>query len=535
MKKKLITVCVALLILALLSACNSQESSSKKEMSGYIHENGSAEVILADEKTASYSGDYYSVETSQNRKNIALLGKNGDLSIAQGTETQCIDQEVQAVKLLGNGLLLYSKLKYNGRLYAPIDTYTFDVVMNGQEIFELYDYATGQITELGTDLKYTSDISTRNILFAAPSSNGQYILKLFSVGKETPVVLLQSENALSPLGISSDGKIYVWAEEHDSQYYIYLYANNETFELFSCADVKDYNVNVSFAANNKHILVACTGSDVLATWTDKTGVSLYNLPSPLHSCDIYTTSGLLSQYQKDAPATIYVLADNLEDDGITSSIYAISNSGRQTKIANKILDFEIRGKSLYYTDSTGNLYYANLSGNVIKNEAQVDTAICDFSVSPNGNKVAYIKHSTNENRALLFISEKASTPFLINDNVYDRNIMGYHSMVAKFSLNSNKLYYFSNPVEISDSTEYDSWIGSNYLAELMQFNISENDSTQIAENAFTELISENSDGFCGDGGIWYCKYKTTSDEKHICDLVFWNGKESKVIAIDIIK
>lgn len=52
MKKKLITVCVALLILALLSACNSQESSSKKEMSGYIHENGSAEVILADEKTA---------------------------------------------------------------------------------------------------------------------------------------------------------------------------------------------------------------------------------------------------------------------------------------------------------------------------------------------------------------------------------------------------------------------------------------------------------------------------------------------------
>lgn len=49
MKKKLITVCVALLILALLSACNSQESSSKKEMSGYIHENGSAEVILADE------------------------------------------------------------------------------------------------------------------------------------------------------------------------------------------------------------------------------------------------------------------------------------------------------------------------------------------------------------------------------------------------------------------------------------------------------------------------------------------------------
>lgn len=61
-------------------------------------------------KTASYSGDYYSVETSQNRKNIALLGKNGDLSIAQGTETQCIDQEVQAVKLLGNGLLLYSKL-----------------------------------------------------------------------------------------------------------------------------------------------------------------------------------------------------------------------------------------------------------------------------------------------------------------------------------------------------------------------------------------------------------------------------------------
>lgn len=63
MKKKLITVCVALLILALLSACNSQESSSKKEMSGYIHENGSAEVILADEKTASYSGDYYSVET----------------------------------------------------------------------------------------------------------------------------------------------------------------------------------------------------------------------------------------------------------------------------------------------------------------------------------------------------------------------------------------------------------------------------------------------------------------------------------------
>ena len=99
-------------------------------------------------------------------------------------------------------------------------------------------------------------------------------------------------------------------------------------------------------------------------------------------------------------------------------------------------------------------------------------------------------------------------------------------MVAKFSLNSSKLYYFSNPVEISDSTEYDSWIGSNYLAELMQFNISENDSTQIAEN---------SDGFCGDGGIWHCKYKTTSDEKHICDLVFWNGKESKVIAIDIIK
>ena len=36
MKKKLITVCVALLILALLSACNSQESSSKKEMSGYL-------------------------------------------------------------------------------------------------------------------------------------------------------------------------------------------------------------------------------------------------------------------------------------------------------------------------------------------------------------------------------------------------------------------------------------------------------------------------------------------------------------------
>ena len=108
-------------------------------------------------------------------------------------------------------------------------------------------------------------------------------------------------------------------------------------------------------------------------------------------------------------------------------------------------------------------------------------------------------------------------------------------MVTKFSLNSNKLYYFSNPVEISDSTEYDSWLGSNYLAELMQFNISENDSTQIAENAFTELVSENSDGFCGDGGIWYCKYKTTSEEKHICDLVFWNGKESKVIAIDIIK
>ena len=52
----------------------------------------------------------------------------------------------------------------------------------------------------------------------------------------------------------------------------------------------------------------------------------------------------------------------------------------------------------------------------------------------------------------------------------------------------------------------------------MKFNISENDSTQIAENAFTELISENSDGFCGDGGIWYCKYKTTSDEKYICDL-----------------
>ena len=52
MKKKLITVCTILLLLALLSACNSQESSSKKEMSGYIHENGSAEVILADEKTA---------------------------------------------------------------------------------------------------------------------------------------------------------------------------------------------------------------------------------------------------------------------------------------------------------------------------------------------------------------------------------------------------------------------------------------------------------------------------------------------------
>ena len=36
----------------------------------------------------------------------------------------------------------------------------------------------------------------------------------------------------------------------------------------------------------------------------------------------------------------------------------------------------------------------------------------------------------------------------------------------------------------------------------MQFNISENDSTQIAENAFTELIPENSDGFCGDGGVF---------------------------------
>lgn len=125
-------------------------------------------------------------------------------------------------------------------------------IQNGQEIFELYDFTTGQITELGTALKYTSDISTGNILFAAPSSNGQYILKLFSAGKETPVVLLQSGNSLCPLGISSDGKIYVWAEEHDSQYYIYLYTNNETLELFSCADVKDYNVNVSFAANNKH-------------------------------------------------------------------------------------------------------------------------------------------------------------------------------------------------------------------------------------------------------------------------------------------
>ena len=408
-------------------------------------------------------------------------------------------------------------------------------IQNGQEIFELYDFTTGQITELGTALKYTSDISTGNILFAAPSSNGQYILKLFSAGKETPVVLLQSENSLCPLGISSDGKIYVWAEEHDSQYYIYLYTNNETLELFSCADVKDYNVNVSFAANNKHVLVACTGSDVLAAWTDKTGVTLHNLPSPLHSCDLYTASGLLSQYQKDTPATIYVLTDNLEDEGTTSSIYAISNTGRQTKLVNKISDFEIYGESLYYSDSTGNLYYASLSGNVIENEAQVDTDICDFSVSPDGNKVSYTKHSTHENQALLFISEKASTPFLINNSVYDRNFMGYHSMVAKFSLNSNKLYYFRNPVEISDSTEYDSWLGNNYLAELMQFNISENDSTQIAENTFTELISENSDGFCDNSGIWYCKYKKSSDEKHICDLAFWHRKESKVIAVDIIK
>lgn len=61
----------------------------------------------------------------------------------------------------------------------------------------------------------------------------------------------------------------------------------------------------------------------------------------------------------------------------------------------------------------------------------------------------------------------------------------------------------------------------------MQFNISENDSTQIAENAFTELISENSDGFCGNGGIRYCKYKTTSDEKYICDLVFGTEKNQK--------
>ena len=535
MKKKLITVCTALLLLALLSACNSQASSSKKEMSGYIHENGSAEIILADEKTASYNGDYYSIKASQNRKNIVLLGKNGDLSIGQGTETQCIDREVQAVKLLGNSLLLYSKLKYNGRLYAPIDTYTFDVVINGQEIFELYDFTTGQITELGTDLKYTCDISAGNILFAAPSSNGQYILKLSSTGNETPTILLHSKNALSPLGISSDGKVYVWAEEQDSQYYIYLWANNETFELFSCDDVKDYNVNVSFAANNKYVLVACEGSDILAAWDNKTGVTLHNLPAPLHSRSIYTASGLLSQHQKNAPTTIYVLTDNLEDDGATGNIYAISGAGKQTKISSKVSDFEIYEKSLYYSDSNEDLYYASLSGSVIKNEAQVDTDICDFSVSPDGNKVAYIKHSTGKNRALLFISEKASDPFLINDSVYDRNFMGYHSMVAKFSLNSNRLYYFSNPIEISDNTGYDSWLGNNYLAELMQFNISENDSTQVAENAFTELISENSDGFCDNGGIWYCKYKKSSAEKHICDLAFWNGKESKVIAVDIIK
>ena len=69
----------------------------------------------------------------------------------------------------------------------------------------------------------------------------------------------------------------------------------------------------------------------------------------------------------------------------------------------------------------------------------------------------------------------------------------------------------------------------------MQFNISANDSVQIAEDAFTELISENSAGFCDNGGIWYCKYKKSSDEKHIFDLAFWNGKESKVVATDIIK
>ena len=217
-------------------------------------------------------------------------------------------------------------------------------------------------------------------------------------------------------------------------------------------NVEDYDVGVYFSANSNHVIIMCDGSDMFAIWNKKNGIEIHNLPSILRNHKIYTENGLLSECQKDVPTTIYVLTDNLEDDGLSGNIYAISDTGKQTKIANKISDFEIYEKTLYYSDSNGNLYYASLSGNVMKNEIQIDEDICDFSVSPDGNKVVYTKHSTNENRTMLFISEKASAPFLINDGVYERNFMGYHSMVAKFSLNSNRLYYFSNPIEISDST-----------------------------------------------------------------------------------
>ena len=537
MKKTISTCLTFLLLLSVISGCGTEgkkESfveTKKVALEGKIASDGSGIIPLQDGTYKSISGEGYSIGITEDRKSIVFLEKDGALSVIIDENKVSVDADVREVDIIRNDSVIYSKLKNLGKYY-PTNDYSYDSYKDNEWSYYRYSFISRETIELTDESSYKVAKNTGNILYSTFSEKtNKYTLNRLMADSSEYEVLLTSETEIIPVGISDDGSLYSWCEESGEDFVVYMSVNGEREKVFTITDNSSRRIKVSFNKAKNFAVISSYDSDYVALWTPDTGITKVKLTNELAFLGVYTDIGHLDDYDDVDAGTIYICTD---EEANIKNLYAITLDGNREKIVSKVLKWAIRNDFLYYITDDNVLFGASVKDGTVTNESKIADGVCDFSISPDGSAIVYIRDVANDMIGSLYYYKSGNEKpvKIVNESYCDAYYLSYsgywvYAIGAQFSNDGKGIYFFTDPDAIKDT--------SKYTATLQLYDIEKDEKTKIAADIMTTLTSEYINRYPEYSNLWYYKYISyDKDSGTICDLMFWNGESSTKLAKDII-
>ncbi len=391
-------------------------------------------------------------------------------------------------------------MQNKGKYYPPGD-YSYESYSDNEYSYFMYSFLTGETTEMTNMGGYkTADESGAVLYNTYHSDTEKYALYRLMPSSSEAELLISSSDSLYPIGISNDGSIYAWAEVANETFTVYLFADGEKMKVVTEDETSSaYYYNIDFNKEQNFAVISSYDSSKMAIWTSENGISKATLPNALAITTPYTDVGIMSSYPDVDASAVYV--QTAEDKNLVN-VYSVSLNGSREKLVGNVTDFLIRNHHMYYITEEGTLYCAHVENGAISDEKKITDDVCDFTVSPDGSAIAYAKSvSSDRVGSIYYFSDQTEKPIRLTSEGYCyAYYMSYskywmYGVGARFSNDSKRVFYFTDPDEIKDS--------GRYSASLQVFDIQSQQSEKIGSDITTTFGSEYLNGYPKATGIWY--------------------------------